>query len=208
MANPVKFTFDRAFDGGASSRAEQKVAEAREEARVAAEHAYQEGHAAGQTAALEGIEQSTQQVLAIVADGLKALFDQCHVRDQEQAREAGQIAAMIGYKLANKLMDQAPLSVIEPLIEECLDLVRDEPRVVVRVPEALVEPLGERVDYLTQAHDFKGKVILIPEPTMGVTDVQVEWPNGGLKRDLKTIEQDIDRLVTGFLRGPQTQPDT
>lgn len=203
--NAVKFTFDTAFDGGATERA--RAEKQRVEAAIAQARAEGEahGHAAGHAQAMDEIEARTAGLMALLAqrlDNAAALQD---AAEQAAQQAAAQMAHAIGKALCRHLTGRYPLAEIEALVAESFQLVRDEPRIVVRVADNLLDALKERLPSLSNGQGYGGKIVLIGDDRIAEGDCLVEWADGGLERNMNKIMTDIDRCVARFLETPGNQ---
>lgn len=211
MASKAKYLFDMPFDGS-KPRVERSYApkppppkfsaEDIEAARIAARA---EGEAAGREAAYgehqHNLEQALQAIAAALADIAGA-----EERSRIAARkEAVELAAAIARKLAGRLIARQPQVEVEALVLRCMDDMRDEPRLVVRAAEAVVELLNQRVDQLVAQSGFGGKVVLVPDATMAPTDCRVDWADGSAERQQKLLEQEVDQAVERYVAGLQAQ---
>ncbi len=91
---------------------------------------------------------------------------------------------------------------IEAVIQDSLDRLRDEPRVVVRVADGRLDALKERIDALTAKAGFDGKVVLLADEEIADGDVRVEWADGGAERDSERLWREIEKAVQRAL-GPR-----
>ena len=76
MAEPVKYRFDQAFDGGAKSRFDEELERLRADAETIKSEAYAHGFEEGRNQALQDIEAATKETLSQIAQGAHALFSQ------------------------------------------------------------------------------------------------------------------------------------
>jgi len=65
----------------------------------------------------------------------------------------------------------------------------------VRVNEALVEVVRERLKPLVAEHGFAGKLVVMGEPDIALPDSRFEWADGGIVRDSALIEQAISDAI-------------
>ena len=91
---------------------------------------------------------------------------------------------------------------IETVVAECLERAKEEPRLVVRVSERMLEPVKKRIDALAAGEGFEGKVVLLVADDFGDSDVRVEWADGGAERSLEDIWRDIDQVLARYLKVP------
>ena len=84
---------------------------------------------------------------------------------------------------------------IEAVIRDCLARLRDEVRIVIRVADAVLDAVNERVTALAATAGFEGKIVLIAQEDLQVGDVHVEWADGGAERDSESLWREIDAVV-------------
>ncbi|WP_298726469.1 FliH/SctL family protein [uncultured Ferrovibrio sp.] len=211
MANKAKFLFDTPFDGS-KPRVERSYAPkppppkfSAEELEAAKAAAYAEGEAAGRAAAYGEHQQALEKALQGIAVKLSQLAG-AEERSQLAARiEAVEVATAIARKLAGRLIERQPLDRIEALVLRCMDDMRDEPRLVVRAAEPVIQLLDQRIDQLMAQSGFGGKLVLVPDETMALTDCRIDWADGSAERKQAVLEQDVDQAVERYVAGLQAE---
>lgn len=193
-----KFTFD-AFDAPPPPTVDLPTFLA-EDLEAARQAAFIEGEEAGRQAALTLIEQAAADSAAEIARAVAALFSSEAARTERAKVDAATLAHAIAQKLAPRLLAAAPLAEIEGVVAHCLATCFTEPRLVVRVAPALIEPLEALTGDLAAAHGFAGKLILLGDSAMSGSDCKVEWAHGGLERNEHKLHQEIDQALDRFLR--------
>ncbi len=177
-----------------------------EDLEAARASAYQEGYTIGS----EETAQANDRALAEALSALAERVDAIHTRWPELVAAGEQkgldLALAVTAKLFPALADREGLQEVEKVLDDCLRRMREEPRLVVRAPGALVERLRETLDELTARNAFEGKIVLLEEPTAGASDVLVEWPDGGANRNLERQWHAIEELLSHSLHRPE-QPD-
>ncbi len=123
--------------------------------------------------------------------------------NEASRRAAVEIACLIAGKLAAALVGEQPLAEIEALVGDCLQHLRDEPRVVVRVREASIDRLAARIDGIAERSGFPGKVVLLPDDGVAVGDCRVEWADGGAERTQDALLAEVEAAVARYM---QAQP--
>lgn len=214
MNNLAKYSFDTSFapdDLAAEELARAQAAAAptysEEEMAAARERAYGEGMAAGVAQARAGIEQAAAEALDGICRQLGEL-GQAHERAMAQMRlDATELALLVARKLAPALIDREPLVEIEALIKECLAGLRDEPRVVVRATEPIVEALKSRVDGLAAECGFPGQIVLLVDETLNGSDCRIEWADGGAERDSAALDNRIEAALRRYLERETSRRD-
>ncbi|MEQ8964449.1 MAG: FliH/SctL family protein [Azospirillaceae bacterium] len=167
------------------------------EARAAA---YAEGEAAGRGAAEAALEQRVAATLDGLGGQLSGLIEARQRSDTRVAEDAARLARTAAGKLMPALARQGALEEIDALLRDCLAELREEPRIVVRVPDALLDPVRDRLDRLTAGLGFSGAVVLLAEDSLGPTDCRVEWADGGAERVTQRVVDRIDAALARYAR--------
>jgi flagellar assembly protein FliH len=202
----VKFLFERDFDepvveidpsapeapcGRTNAELDQLLAEAHEAGR---EQAAEEARVAA--------EASIAQVVDGLAEGVQTLIADRLALQQQLTREAAQLAHAIALKLTPRLMKAHPLAEIERLTEDCLRELGDEPRLVIRLHEAMLPQMKARIDGLARAAGYDGAVVLLGDDGMSPLDCRIDWANGGTERRLAPLLKTVEEAVTRYLATP------
>lgn len=207
MAEPVKFTFDQAFDGGAKSRYDMEIERLQEESQQAQVASHAQGVEEGRQQALGEIEAATKESLDQIAQAAHALFSQQSQLEAGLKQEMVQLAYAIASKLSPALIRTKPLAEVEALIEDCMVTAHKEPRLVVRVAETIVEAVGDRLEDMKAATNFPGDIVLIGEAGFGPQDCRVEWPDGGTERRHTETQNEIEKAVQRFVMSDAAASD-
>lgn len=211
MASKAKFLFDVPFDGS-RPKVERNYAPkapppkfSAEELEAAKAAAFAEGEAAGRAAAYGEHQQNLETAFRVIAQQLRAIaVGQQHAQVAASA-EATELAVAIARKLAGRLIERQPLDQVEALVLRCMDEMRDEPRLVIRAAEPVVQLLDAKIDQLVAQSGFGGKVALVPDETMALTDCRINWADGSAERRQAALEQEVDQAVERYLAGLQAQ---
>ncbi|WND02739.1 FliH/SctL family protein [Temperatibacter marinus] len=198
---PVKFTFDKSFDAGASNRHEEEMSNLREQADADKQSAHQAGFQEGHAQALSEIESATQAVMEQLHQTTVGLFNEFHTIQNQVSAESAQIAHMVGLQLAENLIKKAPITEIEKLLMGIFDDLRDQPRLIIRVNNDVADAINDRIKELQSRADFEGEIVLAADPAFNPQDIAVEWADGGIKRDFEAIQQTINDKVANFVTG-------
>jgi flagellar assembly protein FliH len=208
MSAARKFLFDLDFDSGlapaATPAAPPKPVEPRfsaaelEQARKAA---FTEGQAAGQAAALRTLEKTAADALQRTGDQIKQLLQAQADSDGKAMRSAVATAVAILRKLQPELARRKGLVEIESVLAQCLETMREEPRILVRVHDSLLDPLRERLDGVTGSVGYEGRIVIVADENLVVGDCRVEWADGGVERDTARLWREIDAALARTLAG-------
>ncbi len=163
------------------------------------EQAKQEAFEAGRKAALEEETLRVGQRLAAneekIAGAIGGLLEERQTLEQQLTREASEATLLMLRKLFPRLSEKESLAEVEALIDGCLERVRQEPRIVVRVSNEQVEKITARVEALARARAYEGKIVVLADETLAPGDALVEWADGGAKRDCGRLMQEMDAAI-------------
>ncbi|MEP0235798.1 FliH/SctL family protein [Roseibium sp.] len=209
MTNPAKFLFDVDF-----SEPEEPIVEAPVEPEIpmipVAEHesllaaarkvAFEEGRA-------EALKDLTGTQEKLLTDEVQRLVQVCTnvltQLDEEQAKQekdAVSLAFLVARRLCAHLLARQPLAETVALVSECLGPLRRAPHLVIRVAEKDVEALKKRVDPIVHEKGFDGRLVILGEADMPRGDCHIEWADGGILRDRKALEKQIDGSIRNYLQ--------
>lgn len=215
MNTATKFQFDRNFD--AKPQFEERDVCAEEappqptffEADLAAASAegFDSGCEAGKKEALNGIEKSLADTLAVIGQQLTAMSARHSEAWAACQRHALALSVSITRKIVPELALEAALETIQQRITDALPQLVDEPRVVIRVPDDILDPLRDRIEKLAADAGFEGHCILLSQAGLSGPDCRIEWADGGAEYDSKQLWQEIDIAVEGYLFGGPEPPE-
>jgi flagellar assembly protein FliH len=160
------------------------------------------GREQGRTETFTSIEQTTQDLLNRLTDRLGDLMAAQTKTRETVARNTLEAASTIIRKLLPSLEKSVEMNEIESVVSECLERAHDEPRLVVRVSEQMLEPVKHRVDTLVASEGFEGKVVFLAADGFGNSDVRIEWADGGAERNVEHTWREIDQVLARFLKIP------
>ncbi|PCI49595.1 MAG: hypothetical protein COB49_04795 [Alphaproteobacteria bacterium] len=187
-----KFTFDDDFENSFSQNRLQETA-------------FAEGREAGRAEALDSLEQNCENLTRNILTAAQNLGERQDEQVALMHKEAAKLAFTIMEKLAPAAVEKTPLAEIELLVNQCLENSPLEPRLVIRVDEAILPGLQDKLEKMQQSCGYPGQVILISETMTHISDCRVEWANGGVERDFNSLMNTIKNTVQNFIDAPETE---
>jgi flagellar assembly protein FliH len=178
-----------------------------EELSAARAEGFDEGRRAGLAEAAAAQDAATAAALDAIAERLAALaagLDGIH-RDAERAAIA--FAHAVAKKFVPTLARRGAVDEAMALAADCLAEAIAEPRIVVRVPDALFEPVRRRLDALKATGGFEGKLVILVDEAMADADCRIEWADGGAERDEARLWREIDAAIQRNFE-PRSAPTT
>ena len=178
---------------------EAELAAAREAGRV-------DGIAEGRAEAEASLAAKTETVLRSLGTQIAALLAERTQLQHELAAQSVRTVMSVLERTIPELARKHLQIEIDALIRTCLSDLYDEPRVVIRAADPVIEALQGKIDALAAACGFTGKVALFGDPEMAPSDCRVEWADGGAERTFeatwRTIESTIERSLASTSSDP------
>ena len=203
MTTVRKYSFGTEFDApigeGARGRSFAEAEVAAEKAR-----AFAEGEGAGRRAADATIEAAAARALERILAAVEAQHARLAGAADEARRTVLEVAVAICRKVLPALADRGAAEEIARLVSATLAGLAAEPRVVVRVAPALVEPLTARLNAAEAG--FAGKLVLLGDEAIAAGNCTVLWAEGGVERDGDRLLSAIDAAVARHLALPAPLP--
>ncbi|HEY4133656.1 MAG TPA: hypothetical protein VGO34_00445 [Alphaproteobacteria bacterium] len=195
-SNGTKFLFGTSFDPAKVEEdvpppptfSEEEIAAARAEAHAA-------GRDAGRAEMNAAIERDAATALAAIGAQLTAIngrFEEVRVAAIASGVEV--VAATVR-KMVPELARRNGLAEIEHLVRDTLHDLYDEPRVVIRAHDSVIDLLQHRVDGMAAAAGFMGKIVLFGDEQFAEADCRVEWADGGAERNIGELWRRIDAAI-------------
>jgi flagellar assembly protein FliH len=217
MGNFEKFLFDTSFDAERTAKAKaaaaaQTVAEeppaptfSEAELAAAQQAAFADGKAAG-TAEAEGCHAARlAAALEALPPQLAQIAEDVAAAAAERRRDSLEAALVVVRKLFPQLAREHGLEEAHAVIQQCLERLRDEPRVVIRCADADLDALRARAEDGAARSGFEGKLVFLADERLASGDLRVEWADGGAERQQAALWQEIDAVIARAL-APAGEP--
>lgn len=208
MAITGKFLFETSFDAPVQTRPEQPPAPKFSEAELqqAREEGHAAGHAAGRAEARAEREELAARTLPAVAQALQGFGPMCERIEQQTLGWALTAALGMVRKLYPTLEEMQKVIEIEQIAIATLRDLEEEPRVVLRLPDTLIEEMRPRIADISKQAGFGGRLLLIADETLGPGDCRLEWADGGIERQTQRIWVEIEQRISRSLAGLSSAP--
>lgn len=224
MAVVTKFLFDTEFDEVPTRRAmkreaAQQAAEeppppppppppmfSEQELQLAREQAFEAGKRAG----IHEAEAATQRLAATALQALVGRLQSLERNAVELAgrrdRNAIRAALAVARRLLPAFAEREGLGELEALFAEHLGHLIEEPRLIVRVHDSVLEEVREHIAGMAEAAGYEGRLQVAADPAIAPGDCRIEWAEGGVERNQTRFWQDVDAAVARGL-GSEMEPD-
>jgi flagellar assembly protein FliH len=201
LMNIQKFQFDDFDVEETVVRAEPRLllSEVEELQAQAQETGRQEGNAEAHAS----LEAQAVEAFGTIHIGLTELEVAQEVMRTQIYEEAVRLAMTVVRKVLPVWAEKQSLAEIEGLILACFKERHEEARIVIRLPDTLLDPIQARLDRLIAETGFSGKPVLLADPSLHAAEARVEWANGGAEWNFEAQLQEIE-TVAHRLTGTKT----
>lgn len=201
-----KFSFDQVFDSVERPARREPETEApppepvfsRADLAAARDRGFSEGREAGAADALASVEHAAATTLAQINEALAALAPALGDAVQRCRQDAVGIAHAVTRKMIEQSDSDSAMTAVEAVISKVLPRIIDEPRVVIRVSDALLDPLQQRLSAVSESCGFPGSLILLAERDLQRPDCRIEWSDGGAEYDSGALWSEIDDIIERY----------
>lgn len=206
----VPFTFDAAFDGGASKNAAKAEAQFREELTMArtAAHAqgFEEGYSQGYQQAKQELETAILANLQALAAQIGGVASELPKLKQKLIADSAALVLPMAEAIAGLEIQKRPYESLERHVRHVLEEHTDEARLVIRVADGMLDAVKARVESMADAYGFQGRLIFLAEPTLMPGDAIIEWPDGGVEVRQQTRLDEVREKTESFVASLATRP--
>jgi flagellar assembly protein FliH len=165
---------------------------------VARRQGEEAGAARGRADAVAAFDKQVANTLSMIAQQTAAIA-KAVAAEAAAAGQSVELALAMVRKLHPALVERDGLAEIEAVLGQCLESLKQEPRLVAYVHSTRLDALQERLGQLSAARGFEGRVVLIADEEIGQSDCRVEWADGGVEREAGRIWRTIEEALTRYL---------
>lgn len=163
--------------------------------------AFAEGVKKGESLALAGIEMRAVEILDHIAARIPAFYAQIADQIDVVRHQAASLAMEISNALVPALIAREPLAEIEKLFGACVEHLKAEPRIVIRVEDQLIEPLKDKIEGIAYQAGYPGRIVLLGEPEFLPAQCQIEWSDGGVNHRSPEQQGIIGKILADYVAG-------
>ena len=136
-----------------------------------------------------------------LVDRLAGLSDDVAAVSAAAERRAAEVGLAVARKLVPDLLRREGAGEIEAVIRTALRDMFEEPRIVLRVSDGVLDLIKPRIDAVAAESGFDGKIVLLAEDGMVDGDCRIEWADGGVERSAARLSAQIETAVRRALSG-------
>lgn len=207
-----KFLFERSFEGDLgldfNEGVRPKPTFTEEQIEAARKEAFEQGRLEGEKAMKDSQMKDQNDLLSRLDEKLAALQKNAATQWSGQLSNLMDVALLIARKIVPVYAEKYGLGEIESIVSRVIAEMGREPRLVVRVAESRFDEINAKINEIVEQRAFEGKVVVLGEPSFGLSDCRVEWADGGIERDMDCLWQEIDKIMNGLQPTAQKEAAT
>lgn len=166
-----------------------------EELHAARMAAYADGETTGLQTAMGSIESKVARALEQIGAQLPNLQN-----DREQvvhavSEEAARLAHAMVARMFPEMARRYGLTEIQAVIASCIEQAIDQPRIIIRLHPDIAPIISEKAEHMAMMAGYAGRLSVLPETTLGPSDIRLEWGDGGAERLISRAWADISDIV-------------
>ena len=165
---------------------------------AAKEQGYVEGFEAGLKQAQTETAKREQEMAASLA-AIAQQFQRLSIYYQEylnqKNQEISELTLLIARKVAEDALDANSSEVIAKLVQQCLPLFLERPKITVELHSALLPMAESAIQQLLAQHGYEGDVYYRSNDSLQKHAAKLDWGAGQAHRSPEALWQEIEALV-------------
>lgn len=115
---------------------------------------------------------------------------------QTQSVDVHRFVMAIARKVTGETLSQKPSLGVHELINQCMPILVQKPRLILEANTALVEILNERLKPMLDKAGFEGELQFRVNDTLDISDARLEWSGGFAQRDTRALWKEIEEMMS------------
>lgn len=201
-----KFLFDvRSFDDDFVEEEEEEIPPpptfSEEELAAARDEAFAQGKQAGLDEAAASRDTEIAALIGTMTQDFATLFSAEKAREERYEAEAVFLARAVFNRLFPTLNEHSALDEIEAVIKDAFALQQDTPEILVEVHPDDESALQDKLSALIESGEYAGTYSIKGNAQLGKGDCRLSWKEGGGRRDVSGLQQQIELYFEQTLAG-------
>lgn len=160
----------------------------------------------GKQEAAAHTEHRIATALEAIADAASAVLTRLDAESNAMRMEATHVAMTAARKIAGAALDAYSVERAAEAVEAAMDMLRHQPRLVVKLPPADAEALQPRIAKMCESHAYVGAILVRADATLGVGSVTVDWSDGIITLDPADAQNRLEDAINTALAAPHETP--
>ncbi|MCQ2913887.1 MAG: hypothetical protein MJ247_01675 [Alphaproteobacteria bacterium] len=157
-----------------------------------------DGYALGTNDAQQANETSIQNSLSHICEEIDKQGELISNSANNSFDTTTNLALSIIKKLFPTLEKDHGIDEIVNMLEKNFHFLREEPKITLKINPDILEGIKPRLSELVKSNGYSGKLALLKDGKLGLSDCIVEWNHGFLKRSVSDLVEETEKLVDTF----------
>ena len=175
------------------------------------EAARQEGFLAGKEKgvqeALNGVENTTCQILDKIAMGISRVAQDQNAFNEKTENDTLELAISICRKLFPALSEEGKLSEVSAMTKSMITQIIVQPKITIFTNADIVIALKEKIDPFLAKSGYEGVASVLEDPSLPVSGCRIQWQDGQAVRNPEAGLKDIEQIVSASLANKDQGPN-
>lgn len=172
------------------------------ELEAAKKQAFEEGRRAGlqegaEKAQTEAVrrEEAIQSAVKTIARQIQTCDAHHHEWLRLQSVELPQLVLLVAQQVAGRAISAMPQAGVESLIDECLNVLLHQPKVLLSVHPEIEQQVSVYMQDIIARRGGECMVQLAADESLAIGDARLEWKDGQAGRSIAAIWQQIEQML-------------
>ncbi len=197
--NSVKYQFDKYFDGGLQDLTSRLQEQFDRDIFQVQKEAEAKGFDEGQRQALSELKIQENTILSAIESDLERIFQDISTMHSllviKSAQAVKKITQILSEIIDDKLLYERVDSTITSIMPDLIEM----PRLVMRLPENLIDMIRNKIDSIALNQGYAGKIIYVPLQGNINSPPSIEWANGGVVIDNENKNVKLKEKLEEFI---------
>lgn len=193
-----KYLFDLSFDSDVGTGGKKKEPEptfSKDDLEAAKAAAHQEGFNAGKAEANREQDARIEFLLNNIDTKVLQAMRESGSFWESQVHLLQKTVLVIAQKIMPSYVKKHGLDEIKAIVTKVMAEMSQEPRLVFRVSEEQFDEAKKRIDEVAKDAAYDGKLIVLGDKDLTESECRIEWTDGGIERDLKSLWEHIEQVM-------------
>jgi flagellar assembly protein FliH len=157
--------------------------------------AEQQGYEKGVMSAQSGMEAKAANSLAEISTKLNGISAEADGVNKELEEQFVTMSKKILQQLIPVLTGEHAAEIVNKFIKDNFNNFRQEKKLSFYLNPDIIQYVQDNISKLAAANDFEGKISLHKDENLGLSDCRIEWENGGVESNTKSLLNKVENLL-------------
>lgn len=156
----------------------------------------------GKQDAIAQAERQAAAALTTLADVASATLSRLDAESRALRDDAAALAFAAARKIAGASLDAYGEARALASVETAMNMLRHQPRLLIKLPPDMIALLNPRLDALRETHAYAGALIVREDSALSAGAVTIDWTDGMVTHDPEEVARRIETIIQDTLADP------